>query len=156
MRFLSNSFAIAVVLATGAGVAGASAAIAQQAPVYTGWLSKVAVGGYDPVAYFRQGKPVKGNARFAFSWQGAEYRFASAANRDDFRADPGHYAPRYGGYCAWAVAHGYTAPGDPKAWTIVKDRLYLNYDADVRRQWSKDIPRYIADANRNWPGVLGK
>ena len=134
----------------------ATAAPAQQPQIHTGWFGNVAVGGYDSVAYFTQGKPVKGDARFRTDWRGAEFRFASARNLAAFRADPARYAPQFGGYCAWAVSQGYTAAGDPKVWKIVGGKLYLNYNAEAARLWSRDIPGNIAAGNRNWPGVLGK
>ena len=141
--------------AAGLAVAIAPQALAAKPPVYTGTFSKVAVSGYDPVAYFTAGKPVEGSKEFVASWKGAEYRFASAANRDRFKADPARYAPQYGGYCAWAVSQGYTASADPQVWKIVDGRLYLNYDASVGRKWAADIPGHIAKANANWPKVLG-
>ena len=131
-------------------------AVAKDAPVYTGSFSNVAVGGHDPVAYFAEGKPVKGDRSIVLQHAGAEWRFASAQNRDRFAAAPERYAPQYGGYCAWAAAQGYTASGDPQFWKIVDDKLYLNYDADVQKKWEKDIPGFIAKANQNWPAVLGK
>ncbi len=141
--------------AAGLAVAMAQPAVAAKPSVYTGVFSKVAVSGYDPVAYFAVSKPVEGSKAFTASWQGAEYRFASAANRDRFKADPARYAPQYGGYCAWAVSQGYTASADPNVWKIVDGRLYLNYDASVGRKWASDIPGHIAKANANWPKVLG-
>ena len=129
---------------------------AKDAPVYTGTFSNVAVGGYDPVAYFTEGKPVKGEKSFTLQHAGAEWRFSSAQNRDRFAASPQHYAPQYGGYCAWAVSQGYTASGDPQYWRVVDDKLYLNYDAEVQKKWEKDIPGFIGKANQNWPLVLGK
>lgn len=114
----------------------------------------VAIKGYDPVAYFLEGKPVKGDSDFSFNWNGAEWRFASAAHRDAFKADPVKYAPQYGGYCAWAVSRGYTAGIDPEAWKIVNGRLYLNYSLKVQEQWSADIPGNIAKAEENWPKIL--
>lgn len=114
----------------------------------------VAIKGYDPVAYFTAGKPVKGSADFVYEWNGAEWRFAKAANRDAFKADPVKYAPQYGGYCAWAVSRGYTAGIDPEAWKIVNDRLYLNYSPKVQAQWSEDIPGNISKAEENWPKIL--
>ncbi len=129
---------------------------AKDAPVYTGLFSKVAVSGYDPVAYFTDGKPVKGDARFTYSHAGAEWRFASAEHRDKFAAAPERYAPQYGGYCAWAVSEGYTASADPARWKIVNDKLYLNYDADVQKKWEMSIPDHIRKADGNWPTVLGK
>jgi YHS domain-containing protein len=114
----------------------------------------VAIKGYDPVAYFTESKPVKGSSDFSHEWNGAEWRFASAANRDLFKADPVKYAPQYGGYCAWAVSRGYTAGIDPEAWKIVNGRLYLNYSPKVQAQWSEDIPGNIARAEENWPKLL--
>ena len=113
-----------------------------------------AIRGYDPVAYFTVGKPVRGNAQFIAEWQGATYRFANAANRDLFVADPAAYAPEYGGYCAWAVSQGYTASTVPEAWRIVDGKLYLNYSLDVQKRWSRDIRGNISAADRNWPVVL--
>jgi YHS domain-containing protein len=116
----------------------------------------VAIQGYDPVAYFTVGKPTPGNAQFEHRWNGALWRFASAANRDTFAADPERYAPRYGGYCAYGVSQGYAVDIDPQAWTVVDGRLYLNYSLGVRGTWSKDIPGHIAKAEANWPGLAGK
>lgn len=137
-----------------AAMAGPRDAQADKDPVYTGFLSSTAVDGYDPVAYFTDGKPVEGSSEFETEYQGATWRFASAANRDAFLADPAKYAPQYGGYCAWAVSQGYTAKGDPQHWRIVDGRLYLNYNADVQQKWEKDVPGHITSADANWPKVL--
>jgi YHS domain-containing protein len=116
----------------------------------------LAVRGYDPVAYFTENQPVEGNSQFAYDWQGATWHFASAKNRDLFTQNPAKYAPQYGGYCAWAVKKGGTAPSDPQAWKIVNGKLYLNFDANVQAQWQQDIPGNIAKADQNWPAVLKK
>jgi YHS domain-containing protein len=129
-------------------------ASAREAEIYTGTFSSLAVGGYDTVAYFKAGKPVKGAAEFETQYKGAIWRFASKENLDAFRANPLAFAPQYGGYCAWAVSQGYTASGDPLVWKIVGGRLFLNYDKSVQRTWEKDIPGNIAKADKNWPGVL--
>ncbi len=113
-----------------------------------------AIRGYDAVAYFTENKPVKGSDRHSLDWNGATWYFASADNRSRFKADPGKYAPQYGGYCAWAVANGYTASTDPAAWRIVNGKLYLNYSVGVREKWSQDIPGNIARGDKNWPAVL--
>jgi len=131
-------------------------AAAKSPPVYTGLLSSTAVGGYDPVAYFTEGKPVAGSSSITHQWKGATWRFASEKNREAFKANPERYAPQYGGYCAGAVSQGYTAKGDPNHWKVVDGKLFLNYDANVQRNWEKDIPGHIANANRNWPKVLEK
>lgn len=140
------------------GVVGLPFASAQakDAPVYTGTFSSLAVGGHDPVAYFTEGRPVKGDRQFSLRHLGAEWRFASAANRDAFAAAPEKYAPQYGGYCAWAVSQGYTASGDPQFWKVVDGKLYLNYDASVQKKWEVDIPGFITKADKNWPAVLGQ
>ncbi len=136
------------------GFAASGSANADEPPIYDGIVSGVALGGYDPVAYFRQGQPVEGRAEFSLEWQGAEWRFASGENRAFFARDPEAYAPQYGGYCAWAVAENYTAHGDPQHWNIVDGRLYLNFNARIQRRWERDIPGYISSADANWPGVL--
>ena len=140
---------VALVLA-----ASAPAALAAKSEVYTGFLSSLAVNGYDPVAYFTEKRPVEGSSKYTAKHKGATWRFASKENLEKFKADPDKYAPRYGGYCAWAVSQGYTAKGDPQYWRIVDGKLYLNYDASVQKRWEKDIPGFISKADKNWPGVL--
>jgi hypothetical protein len=125
-------------------------------PVYTSFLSDLAVGGYDAVAYFTEGRPVPGFEHFELEWQAATWRFASAEHRARFLARPEQYAPRYGGHCAWAMAEGREASGDPRFWKIVDGKLYLNYDASVQEKWESDIPGFIARADVNWPKLLGK
>ncbi len=110
-----------------------------------------ALKGYDAVAYFKESKPVKGKDQFRHEWMGAKWYFASAANRDDFAKNPEKYAPQFGGYCAWAVAHNYTASIDPEAWRIVDGKLYLNYSKDVQKKWETNIPGFIKAGNENWP-----
>lgn len=110
-----------------------------------------ALKGYDAVAYFKEGRPVKGLDEFRQDWMGAKWYFASAANRDEFARNPEKYAPQFGGYCAWAVAHGYTASIDPEAWRIVDGKLYLNYSKDVQKKWEADVPGFIRQGNENWP-----
>ena len=124
-------------------------------PIYTGFFSNLAVSGYDTVAYFTDGKPVKGNSSITHEYMGAVWQFASEANKAKFIADPEKYAPQYGGYCAWAVSQGYTASGNPNHWKVVDGKLYLNYDASVQEKWQKDIPGFIAAADKNWPGIRG-
>ena len=122
--------------------------------VYKNWQG-IAIKGYDPVAYHKEGKPVKGSNKYELTWKDAKWRFASAEHRDLFKTNPETYAPRYGGYCAWAVSQGYTASVDPEnAWTIFEGKLYLNYNVEVKEKWQMDIPGNIKKADANWPGVL--
>jgi len=133
-----------------------AAPVSAKDPVYTGTLSDLAVSGYDPVAYFTEGKPVEGSSKFEYEWKDATWRFANAKNLETFKADPEAYAPQYGGYCAWAVSQGYTASSDPDAWKIVDKKLYLNYSKDVQKTWQQDVPGNISKADKNWPTVLDK
>ncbi len=138
----------------------ALAALAQPALAGSTWnLSRwtgVAIDGADAVAYFTQARAVEGSRKYTHQWMGAKWRFASAANRDAFAADPAKYAPQYGGYCAWAVSQGYTAPIDREAWKIVGGKLYLNYSKSVQAQWAEDVPGNIRKGDGNWPGVKAK
>lgn len=125
-------------------------------PALAGTVNEVkglAIKGYDPVAYFTDGKPVLGSPKYRARHEGATFRFASAAHRDSFTAHPRRYAPLYGGFCAYGTSQGYKADIDPAAFTIVDGRLYLNYNAEVKAEWSKDIPGFIEKADRNWPAV---
>ncbi len=111
----------------------------------------VALRGHDPVAYMLDGMPAAGDERFAAEWAGARWLFRSAEHRATFLAMPDRYAPQYGGHCAWAMARGYLAPADPLQWHVVGGRLFVNFDAAVHRRWLRDIPGFIAAADRNWP-----
>lgn len=129
-----------------------SPAMAMKAKVFA--RDGIAINGFDPVAYFTMSKPVKGDMAYSSDWEGAKMLFSSAENKAMFDADPEKYAPKYGGYCAYAVSKGATAPTDPEAWTVYEDRLYLNFSVDVRSIWQQDIPGNVAKADANWPGVL--
>ena len=111
----------------------------------------VAIRGYDPVAYFDQGKPVEGSSDHSLAWQGVTWHFASAEHLQAFRANPETYAPEYGGFCAYAVAKGQLASVDPTAWKIVDGKLYLNYSHSIQDKWEEDVPGYIQSAEMNWP-----
>jgi YHS domain-containing protein len=113
----------------------------------------VAIKGHDPVAYFNGGKPQRGQADLRHEHGGATYLFATTQNRDAFKASPERYLPRYGGYCAFGVAGGYKADIDPAAFSIVDGKLYLNYNATVQRDWSKDTAGFIRKADARWPEV---
>lgn len=131
-----------------------SHALADKDPVYTGLLSNTGAGGYDTVSYFKKGEPTKGSTKYTTEYMGATWRFSTAENLALFKEDPEHYAPAYGGYCAWAVSQGNLAKGDPQHWTIKDGRLYLNYDKSVHDRWLKDTEAFIRQADANWPQVL--
>lgn len=145
-----------LVLAITAAVAIGAVASAGAKPVVNVTRGQLALRGYDVVAYWTDGRPARGAADLEHRWNGAVWRFATAANRDTFAKDPAHYAPAFGGYCAYAVSRGYTADIDPHAWRIVDGRLYLNYSKRVQALWEEDVAGNIAKGRANWPGVLGK
>lgn len=113
----------------------------------------VILAGYDAVAYFTEGKPVRGKAEHTSVHNGAIYRFNSARNRNTFRADPERYAPQYGGFCAYGMTFGKKFEVDGKAWEIVDGKLYVNKNKRVYKTWAKNIPAHIDQANAKWPSV---
>ena len=114
----------------------------------------LALQGYDPVAYFTDGEPTKGDWDISSEYNGATYRFASEAHKATFEADPEAYAPAYGGYCAFGTAMGFKFDGDPTLWKIVDDTLYLNLSPAVQERWSEDIPGFIENADTNWTDIV--
>ncbi|WP_420317336.1 YHS domain-containing (seleno)protein [Ekhidna sp.] len=127
-------------------------ASAQKSPIYT--TNDGAIKGYDPVAYFNQGEPVKGVEKFTFKWKEADWFFSTQENLDAFKADPEKYAPQFGGYCAYAVGNGYTYASSPMAWRIVDGKLYLNYSKGIQKKWEADRDALIKKAEENWPKVI--
>ncbi len=140
------SVGVIVVAAAGFFAFSPKAAI----PDYNVNTGNVAIHGYDTVAYFTDGKPTKGKAEFEQVWEEARWHFASATNRDLFTANPGRYAPKYGGYCAGGLATGEYADIDPEAWTIVDGKLYLNKTKELREVWRKAPRAHIEYADYNW------
>lgn len=115
-----------------------------------------AIRGYDTVAFFAENSAVKGNPTFEYAWNGAKWVFANAENLEKFKADPAAYAPQFGGYCSYAVSHGYTADGDPETWKIVDGKLYLNYNQKAKDAWEKEQDKFIQDGEKNWKTFQSK
>ena len=115
-----------------------------------------AIRGYDPVAYFTENKPVKGTEKFVYNWNNADWYFSSQKNLELFKVAPEKYAPQYGGYCAYGLSEGHKAPTDADAWTVVSGKLYLNYNLDVKKEWSKNRSQRIEKADANWPKIKAK
>lgn len=111
----------------------------------------VAIAGHDPVAYFVANQASKGDRKYSATHQGATYYFASASNRDAFKANPAKYAPQFGGFCALGVALGKKLDVDPTVWKVVDDKLYFNVNRDVQAKWNEDIPGNLVKAQANWP-----
>lgn len=118
--------------------------------------SGVAMQGYDPVAFFNENKPVKGNPEFPARYKGATYYFASKENRDIFKKDPAKYEPAFGGYCAYGISRGKLVEIDIEASQIVDGRLLLQYSKGVRDTFNKDPKGNLGKADANWPGLEEK
>ena len=113
-------------------------------------MDNVAIKGYDSVAYFKEGKALKGRESFTIQWHGMTWYFSTKDNRDLFAAAPNKYAPQYDGYCAWAMTESRLAITDPEVWKIVDGKLYLNCSQTAYEKWSKDIPGNIQKADAIW------
>ena len=116
----------------------------------------VALGGYDPVAYFHGGKPTRGVATISASYGGARYLFATAEHRRIFLKNPRKYVPEFGGFCAVGTAFGEKVDVDPKTGQVVSGKLYLNNNQRALDIFNKDQSGTIAKANGNWPAVKDK
>lgn len=121
-----------------------------QAPKNVDPSAQPAIKGYDPVAYFEQHKPVKGEKGISAEHDGAVYHFSSQGNKALFLANPARYAAQFGGFCAYGMSNGYRAPVTPEAFTIVDQKLYLNYSLKVREMWQREQASRIEKANANW------
>jgi YHS domain-containing protein len=130
-------------------------AFAAKEAVYKKGRSEVAIKGYDPVAYWTEGKPMEGSEEFSAQWHGATWQFSSQANLDLFKGNPEKYAPQYGGYCAWAMADGKgrTVRISPDAWNIYNGKLYLNFNQNVLKEWLTTRDADIEVADRNYPNI---
>ncbi len=129
-------------------------AFATEPEVYS--TGGIAISGHDPVAYFTEGRPVKGAPRHALVWRGATWHFATAGAMEAFEMDPHAYAPQYGGYCAYAMTTGDVSPTAPDAFALSGGRLYLTYSTEVRAIWAADIAANVALADAHWPAALNK
>jgi len=148
VRLISAIFAVVMVAACAATLGKVS----HTRPVESLNLRQgVALKGYDPVAYFAEGAPAVGDPAISYQWQGATWLFSTVVHREAFVADPAHYAPQYGGFCAFAVSRGTTADADPGQWAIVGGKLYVNNNAFAKKLWEQDRPANIEAGDSNWP-----
>ena len=111
---------------------------------------RLAIKGYDPVAYFTPGKPTPGSPDISYEWDGARWQFADTAHRELFQRDPEAYAPQYGGYCALGMTTGNRGETNPEVWAIVDGKLYLNYEQSGLDEWRQNQAANIAEADQNW------
>ena len=112
--------------------------------------ARVAIEGYDPVAYFTDSRPVKGSPAFSSEFDDVVYYFANAEHQKMFAADPDRYAPQYSGYCAAALSAGYKATVDPASWTISNGKLYVFHSKGGLALFAEDSAGMIAKADAHW------
>jgi len=135
-----------VLLAAGSTCATASwSAAAEEVPL--------AIKGYDPVAYFTDGKPVAGLPEIEYKWDEQRYRFSSAEHRELFKADPARYAPQFGNFCAMALSKGEIVVADPENWLISDGKLYVfGQPAPAGPAlFQQNLAENVAKANQNRP-----
>ncbi|TAL06788.1 MAG: YHS domain-containing protein [Verrucomicrobia bacterium] len=111
----------------------------------------VALEGYDPVSYFTDGKPAKGDPKIEATFNGALYHFVSQEHRATFEKDPTKYAPAYGGYCGYAASVGKVRPANPLIWSIVDGQLIVQHTPGADELWKKDVAGNKAKADKYWP-----
>ena len=140
-RTILQGLALTAVLAVLAPVP----ALAQERPLV--------LKGYDPVAYFTDGKPVEGAAAYEVVFDGQRYRFASAQHRDLFKANPDKYAPQFSGLCAMNLSRGVKRESDPHNWVISNDNLYVFASEAGQQGFTKDPATVTAKANTNWKSI---
>ena len=131
-----------------------STIVLADAPVETGTFNNKAIYGYDPIGYWKENKAVKGSKKHQVKWRGADWHFASAENKALFESNPEKYAPQYGGYCAFALAHGRLVGIDENAFEIHDGKLYLNYSMEILERWSKDKAEFIPKSDENYPTLV--
>lgn len=114
---------------------------------------KIAIQGFDPVAYFESNIAIEGNKEIKSEYNGAIYYFSSESNKSLFLKNPSYYEPQFGGFCAYGMSEGYEAPVKPEVFTIVDSKLYLNYNLKVKEMWSKEQTARIEKAAVNWAKI---
>jgi len=118
--------------------------------------NNVAIQGYDPVGYFESNKALQGSKEIKSEYNGAIYYFSSESNKALFLKNPAQYEPQFGGFCAYGMSEGYEAPIQPEAFTIVDNKLFLNYNLKVKEMWSKEQTARIEKAIENWEKIQKK
>jgi YHS domain-containing protein len=151
-RYRVRGVAVAgLLLALSPGLPATRAATTER--IVVDWHTGLAIGGYDPVAFFTDGKPMTGRADFELRYGGTVWRFCNVGNKEAFAARPDVYMPRFGGYDPVGVARGVAVAGNPDHWLISGERLFLFYDRERLERFSTDPERAIAAAERKWPDV---
>ncbi len=148
--FLYGAIVIVAAVIVGATFVSPLLSAKREFATYNVDNDNVAIHGYDTVAYFTEGKPMKGKNEFVQVWEDAHWQFASATNRELFKANPERYAPQFGGYCAGGLAVGEYADGDPKLFMIVDGKLYLIKNKGYQTVWNQGPEAAIHFGEYNW------
>ena len=110
----------------------------------------VAIKGFDPVSYFENSRADEGQESISYKWNDVNWQFNSQEHLEAFKANPEKYAPRFGGYCSFAVSKGFTATPDPKAWYIYEGRLHLFADENMKNNWVEQLPEVLEISEGKW------
>jgi YHS domain-containing protein len=137
-------------------VAFLSATTFAQTAKHINQKNNVAIQGYDPVAYFESSKAIIGKKEINSEYKGTIYQFSSESNKVLFLKNPEYYLPQFGGFCAYGMSEGYEAPIQPDAFTIVDNKLFLNYNLKVKEIWSTERTVRIEKATVNWEKIQKK
>jgi YHS domain-containing protein len=150
LRVTRRRFAATMLAGVALGVLGTWTRLALADDAAAKPATRVALGGYDPVSYFTEPKPVKGTSEFTFAFDDTVYWFASADHRASFAADPERYAPQFDGYCAITLSRGTRAEADPEAYAIRDGKLYVFQLKKGVQKFAAEAPEIIAKATDNW------
>lgn len=159
VRLFFAAFALLLLAGGGFFVAGAGGdaddTVTGQTKFYQ-YANGAGAGGYDLVAYFDESQARPGERAFETKYAGEVWRFASMENREKFLQNPRAYLPQYGGHCAYGLSQGYLVRGDPKAWSVIGEKLYLNYNKSVRNNWLANAQGFITQATPHWQRLNNK
>ena len=129
----------------------AGAGLASAAEVVNLDQNGLALQGYDPVGYFTDHKPIKGDSKFTATYNGAAYQFASAAHQKAFESMPEKYAPQFGGFCGYAASINKLAPIEVEYFQVLHGRLVLQHNEKAWKLWHQDVEGNLRKADANWP-----
>ena len=111
----------------------------------------LALQGYDPVGYFTDNKPIKGDPKFTASYKGGTYQFATAAHKKTFERNPAKYAPQFGGFCGYAASINKLAPIEVEFFQVLHGRLVMQHNEKAWKLWHQNVEGNLKKADANWP-----
>ena len=129
---------------------GIAAGCASNRVISDGPHANLMLRGYDPVAYFTDGKPLPGKVEIAVQHEGLDYRFTSEEHRKMFLANPQRYVPKYGGFCAQGIAYAVMFGGEAEKFQIINDRLFIYGDQGAIDAWNSSPKKHLEYAEHYW------